>query len=210
MEDAVNGNLTQEDVIWFFGCLQKEEEIKATLNHLALKRDWKGFDEKFEEQILALQNWEVALRQYVLYYICVCDFECRPWKIHKLGKSAQIKLLQIHNISDVVRAYGLNHEFCQEAIKLLFRDFDNFQAYISSRGLGDAGVSIMFGLPEKRGEKFLDTYFLYHKLREHQELEMIKKLPLNSPALLHYVEKYDLCSRARTILMLQGLQALIN
>ena len=210
MEDAVNGNLTQEDVIWFFGCLQKEEEIKATLNHLALKRDWKGFDEKFEEQILALQNWEVALRQYVLYYICVCDFECRPWKIHKLGKSAQIKLLQIHNISDVVRVYSANQEFCEEAIKLLFDNLENFKAYVSPRKLGDIGISTMLSLPEKQREKFCDIYFLHHKLREHQELEMLKKLPLNSPSLLRYVERYDLCSRARTILMLQGLQALRN
>ncbi len=210
MENAVSGNLTQEDVIWFFGFLLKEEDIKNTLEHLALKRDWKGFDEKFEEQILALQNWEVALRQYVLNYICVCDFDRRPWVIHKLGKSSQVKLLQIYNISDVVRAYSANHEFCEEAIRLLFDNLENFKAYVSQRKLGDIGISTMLSLPEKQREKFCDTYFLHHKLHEHQELEMLKKLPLNSPSLLRYVERYDLCSRARTILMLQGLQALRN
>ena len=199
---------SQEEIAWFFS--QDTESIKKALMELAKDHGWKGFGVNVQKQILAL-NKEEPLKLFVQWYICTTDFTTRPYTIRLLCKEAQIRLLEIPGIADVVKAYAAHHEVCDEAMDKLFAVKENFDAYIWHRRLTECGFCKLMELDPEIRDKLLYTYIMSHHLHEPQELLMVKKLLLQNPKLLQYYnEKYGFCNKVQGYMNLCLLSAVTS
>lgn len=210
VKSAVKRELTPDQIAEFFN-RQPENSVEETLKHLSLRRDWAGFDRSFEDAIFAMPDYRKAFWWYVQWYICTVDEERCNREVRQLSRPAQVKMVELPDITQLIRQYARYHTLCEEAEAELFKNDDNFDAYVDRRELTDTGVESMLALPEDKQQQFLELYFLRHKLREDQEFEMIEKVSFNSPALKSYIERYGLSQKVNSylaVMILQGLTGL--
>lgn len=200
---ALKQKLTQEQVKWLFS--QPEADVGIVLADLAKRNDWAGFTADFEKKINNLCSNQ-AWVWYVRYYICTIDTNTKPWNIRNLSPSSQIKMLGLSGIADLIGEYAKYHDFCERALEILFENKQYFDAYVSHRKLGMADFIKMLALSQ--GEELLESYVARHQLSVKQEMEMIKRIPADSPVLEDYVATHVLSPKVQNFLLLQLMKRL--
>lgn len=201
---ALRQTLTQEQVNWLF--TQPEADIREILVNLAERNDWQGFESDFEKKIDKFSRSNQAWVQYVQYYICTVNTDNRPWNIRNLSPSGQIRVLGLSKIAYLIGDYAKYHDFCERALETLLENEQYFSAYVSHRKLDKSSFIKM--LVSQQSEKLLRIYVSHQRLSQKYELEMIKRVPVNSPVLEEYVAKHELSSKVQNFLVLQLMKRL--